>query len=132
MSVASQQANMLFHLLQTSDRDPLATLAKTFLTKAEALIADPWAMSAIPDFIYPETIGQRPPDLEDRLNVQRALGRLVARDTEVHKLLVEIRHLLKPLSLLDSPSIVRRVKQEISRASQGQNRSKESTAPSRI
>jgi len=30
-------------------------------------------MSAIPDFIYPETIGQRPPDLEDRLNFQRAL-----------------------------------------------------------
>jgi len=132
MSVASHQANMLFHLLQTSDRDPLATVAKTFLTKAEALIADPWAMSAIPDFIYPETIGQRPPDLEDRLNFQRALGRLAARDTEIHKLLVEIRHLLKPLSLLDSPSIVRRVKEEISRASQGQNRSKESSAPSRI
>src|SRR5262249_46594403 len=72
MSVASQQANVLFHLLQTSDGDPLAMLAPTFLTKAEALIADPWAMSAIPDFIYPETIGQRPPDLEDRLNFQRA------------------------------------------------------------
>ena len=73
-------------------------------------------MSAIPDFIYPETIGQRPPDLADRLNFQRALGRLAARDTEIHKLLVEIRHLLKPLSLLDSPSIVRRVEEEISRA----------------
>jgi hypothetical protein len=76
-------------------------------------------MSAIPDFIYPETIGERPPDLEDRLNFQRALGRVAARDTEIYKLLVEIRHLLKPLSLLDDPSIVRRVKEEISHPSRG-------------
>jgi hypothetical protein len=117
MSVAAQQANMLFDLLQTSGGDPLATLARTFLTKAETLIAGPWAMSAIPDFIYPETIGERPADLEDRLNFQRALGRVAARDTEIYKLLVEIRHLFKPLSLLDDPSIVRRVKEEISQSS---------------
>ena len=74
--MASQQANMLFHLLQTSDRDPLATLAKTFLTKAEALIADPWAMSAIPDFIYPETIGQRPPRFRGSAQFSEGIGSL--------------------------------------------------------
>jgi len=73
MTIAVQEANMLFDLLQTLDGDPLATLAPTFLTRAETLIADPWAMSAIPDFIYPETIGERPGDLEDRLNFQSAL-----------------------------------------------------------
>jgi hypothetical protein len=65
------------------DEDPLATLVPTFLTKAETLIADPWAMSAIPDFIYPETIGERPRDLEDRLNFQSALGRLAVREVKV-------------------------------------------------
>jgi hypothetical protein len=60
MTVASQEASMLFDLLQTLDGDSLATLTPTFLTKAETLIADPWAMSAIPDFIYPETIGEYP------------------------------------------------------------------------
>src|SRR5271166_7131383 len=63
MTVASQEANLLSELLQTLDGDPLATLAATFLTKAVTLIADPWAMSAIPDFIYAETTGERPPDL---------------------------------------------------------------------
>jgi len=77
---------MLSELLQTMDGDPLGTLAATFLTKAETLIADPWAMSAIPDFIYPDTIGERPPDLEDRLNFQRALGRLAVRDAEIYEL----------------------------------------------
>jgi 2-polyprenyl-6-methoxyphenol hydroxylase-like FAD-dependent oxidoreductase len=120
MTVASQEANMLSELLQTLDGDSLATLVPTFLTKAEALIADPWAMSAIPDFIYPDTIGERPPDLEDRLTFQRALGRLAVRDAEIYKLLVEIRHVLKPLTLLDDPSIVKRVKEELADASQGE------------
>jgi hypothetical protein len=104
-------------LLQTLDGDSLATLAPTFLSKSETLIADPWAMSAIPDFIYPQTIGERPPDLEDRLNFQSALDRLAARDVKVHILLIEIRHLLKPLNLLEAPAIVRRVKEEMVNAS---------------
>jgi len=119
MTVASQEANLLSELLQTLDGDPLGTLAATFLTKAETLIADPWAMSAIPDFIYPDTIGERPPDLEDRLTFQRALGRSAVRDAEIYELLLEIRHVLKPLTLLDDPSIVKRVKEELADASPG-------------
>jgi hypothetical protein len=75
-------------------------------------------MSAIPDFIYPETTGERPADLEDRLNFQKGLARLVVHDPEVFKLLLEVRHLLKPLSALDDPSIVRRVNEELANASQ--------------
>jgi hypothetical protein len=54
-------------------------------------------MSAIPDFIYPQTIGERPPDLADRLNFKQALDRLGVRDVEIYKLSIEIQHLLKPL-----------------------------------
>jgi 2-polyprenyl-6-methoxyphenol hydroxylase-like FAD-dependent oxidoreductase len=113
MTVVSQEANILRDLLQTLDGDSLAALAPTFLTKAETLIAHPWAMSAIPDFIYPETVGERAPDLEDRLNFQRALDRLAVRDLKLYELLIEIRHLLKPLTLLEDPSIVTRVEEEI-------------------
>jgi 2-polyprenyl-6-methoxyphenol hydroxylase-like FAD-dependent oxidoreductase len=119
MTVASQEANLLSDLLQTLDGHSLATLAPTFLNKAETLIADPWAMSAIPDLIYPQTIGERPPDFEDRLNFQSALDRLAVRDVNIYKLLIEIRHLLKPLTLLDDPSLVMRVKKEMMGASQG-------------
>ena len=121
MTVALQEANLLFDLLRTLDGNSLGTLAPTFLTKAETLIADPWAMSAIPDFIYQETTGERPADLEDRLNFQRELGRLAVRDAEVLGLLTEIRQLLKPLSLLDDPSLVSRVKEEIAKGSQGKH-----------
>jgi 2-polyprenyl-6-methoxyphenol hydroxylase-like FAD-dependent oxidoreductase len=121
MTVALQEADLLFDLFRTLDGNSLATLAPTFLTKAETLIAASWAMSAIPDFIYPETTGERPADLEDRVNFQRALGRLAVHDAEVYELLTEIRHVLKPLSLLDDPSIVGRVKEEIAKDSPGKH-----------
>jgi hypothetical protein len=119
MTVALQEADLLFNLLRRLEGNPLTTLTPTFLTKAEKLISDPWAMSAIPDFIYPETTGERPPNLEDRLNFQRALGRLAARDAVTFELLTEIRHVLRPLSLLDGPSLARRVKEEMAKSSHG-------------
>jgi hypothetical protein len=63
--------------------------------------------------IYPQTTGERPPDLEDRLNFQKALDRLATRDVKIHELLREIRHLLRPLTLLEDPDIVKRVKEEM-------------------
>jgi hypothetical protein len=91
----------------------LSTLAHDFLTKAEDLIADPWAMSALPDFIYPKTTGVRPKDLGERLNLQKGLGRLAARDAAVFELLIDVRNLLKPLNVLDDPSIVGRIENEV-------------------
>jgi 2-polyprenyl-6-methoxyphenol hydroxylase-like FAD-dependent oxidoreductase len=113
MSVAAQEARLLFDLLGRFAGDLLSTLASDFLTKAENLIAEPWAMSAVPDFIYPETTGVRPRDFQERLDFQRGLGRLAARDASVFQLLIEVRNLLKPLTVLDDPSIVSRVEEEV-------------------
>jgi hypothetical protein len=92
-------------------RDIKAIGAAAHLVRSS--LNDPWAMSAIPEFIYPDTTGERTPDLQDRLNFRRALGRLAVLGAEVYELLVEIRHVLKPRTLLDDPAIVRRVKEEI-------------------
>jgi 2-polyprenyl-6-methoxyphenol hydroxylase-like FAD-dependent oxidoreductase len=113
MSVAAREASLLFDLLGRFNSDSLQTVAYDFLTKAEDLIADPWAMSAIPDFIYPETTGVRPKDLGERLNFQKGLGRLAARDAAVFELLMDVRNLLKPLNVLDDPSIVGRIENEV-------------------
>jgi 2-polyprenyl-6-methoxyphenol hydroxylase-like FAD-dependent oxidoreductase len=113
MSVAAREASLLFDLLGRSNNDLLSKLAQDFLPKAENLIADPWAMAAVPDFIYPETTGLRPKDLDKHLDFQKRLGRLAARDETVYELLMDVRNLLKPLNVLDDPSIVRRVEDEI-------------------
>ena len=117
MTVASLEAEMLFDLLPTLDGDSLANLAPAFLTEADEVITGPWAMSAMTDFVYPETTGERPPDFANRLNFQHALSRLAVRDVEIYKLLMEVRDVLKPLSALDDASVVRRVKEEMANVS---------------
>jgi 2-polyprenyl-6-methoxyphenol hydroxylase-like FAD-dependent oxidoreductase len=120
MSVAIKEACLLSELIRAVDRDSLGTLPVAFLSKAEAIVDDPWNMSAIPDFVYPDTAGERPADLENKLNFQLGVTRLATCDGEFYRLLLEIRHLLKPWNLLDDPSIADRVKAEMSRVSEDQ------------
>lgn len=113
ITVALQQATLLGRLLNTAAPDPLDTLAPAFLAEVEALIEQPWAISALPDFIYPQTRGQRPDDLKDRLNSQFALTRIATRDPAVYQLFTEVRHLLKPMSALNEPALVRGLEAEL-------------------
>jgi flavin-dependent dehydrogenase len=114
IAVALKEAQMLHRVLQTQALapDPLATLAQTFLAEAESLIKDPWEMSAVPDFVYPDTRGQRPPDLADKLQFQQALQSIAVRDPAMYKLLAEVKHLLKPSKVLEEPEIVQRAEEE--------------------
>jgi 2-polyprenyl-6-methoxyphenol hydroxylase-like FAD-dependent oxidoreductase len=113
MSSALRQASLLSELLGRSNHDLLSTLPHDFLTKADDIVAEPWAMSAVPDFAYPETTGVRPKGLEERLNFQKGLSRLASRDADVLELLLDVRSLLKPLKALDDPSIVSKVENEL-------------------
>jgi 2-polyprenyl-6-methoxyphenol hydroxylase-like FAD-dependent oxidoreductase len=118
MSVATKEAGLLHHALQTHavEPDPLATLAQDFLADAEKLIETPWAASALPDLIYPQTRGERPADLEERLKFQGALNRIAVRDPAIHKLLFEVQYLVKPVSALDDPKIAEKVAAEMAKA----------------
>jgi 2-polyprenyl-6-methoxyphenol hydroxylase-like FAD-dependent oxidoreductase len=109
MSVAAQEAVLLRRLLGNREGDPLARLAPAFFAEACGLIETPWASAAVPDFAFPETKGQRPPDLDRMLKFRRALNRLAAADPAVHKLMSEVGHLLKPRSVLRDPALVERV-----------------------
>jgi hypothetical protein len=67
-------------------------------------------LAAVPDLAHPKAQGERPEDLEQRLEFGEALNRLAAQDADVHKLFVEVLHLLKPQSVLREPDLVERVK----------------------
>ena len=111
MSVAAQEACALRRFLaaRSAERDPLDGLALAFLTEADALIATPWAQAAIPDFIHPDTRGERPEHFEQTLKFGFALTKLMARDPAVHKLAAEVQHLLKPRSVYFEPDLMQRV-----------------------
>ena len=112
MSVAAQEACLLHELLRrrADQTDPLAGLAPAFFAEAVTLIETPWALAVVPDLAHPGTEGQRPKDLQQRLEFGEGLNRLAAHDAAVHKLLFEVLHLLKPQSVLREPELVERVK----------------------
>lgn len=118
MSVAAQEARALGQLL--ADREPspapLEGLAQAFFAEVEAIIDTPWAMAAIPDFIYPETRGERPADFEQQLKLGMAMGKLAARDPAVHKLVVAVAHLLKPRRVYQDPELQQRLREVMAEA----------------
>jgi 2-polyprenyl-6-methoxyphenol hydroxylase-like FAD-dependent oxidoreductase len=111
MSVAAQEACALSRLLasRAAERDPLERLAQAFFPETAALIVTPWAQAAVPDFIHPETRGERPPNFEQSLKIGQAITRLAARDPDVHKLTAEVNALLTPRSVYADPEFRQRV-----------------------
>jgi 2-polyprenyl-6-methoxyphenol hydroxylase-like FAD-dependent oxidoreductase len=110
MSVAAQEAVVLNQLLESRCREaaPLDGLAHDYLVRIQDLLEAPWAVAQT-DFIHPLTRGARPPDFEKRLQYGAALTRLAAEDPETHRIVIEVRHLLRPQSALREPELARRV-----------------------
>jgi hypothetical protein len=110
MSVAAQEAHVLASLFESRRRrvDPLDGLAEAFFVEIQPLLEAPWAV-AMADLIYPQTLGERPPDFEMRLQYAQSLMRLAAEDYETDRILFEVRSLLKPQSALSQPELVSRV-----------------------
>ena len=88
-------------------------LAIEFLSQAQTLIDAPWWQAAIPDLLDPLTIGARPADLSDSLRFGAALAKLAYRDAEIHKLMLEVQHLLKPRNMLRTPEILALIQAEV-------------------
>jgi 2-polyprenyl-6-methoxyphenol hydroxylase-like FAD-dependent oxidoreductase len=109
MSVAALEACLLKRLLEDLGKvsNPIAALAPIFFAEVQTLIETPWSV-AILDFVFPDTRGQRPADFETTLKFGIALTRLAAEDPAVHKLTVEVQHLLRPRSVYRDPALVHR------------------------
>src|SRR5262249_50971423 len=86
---------------------------QAFLIGVQPLIEAPWMLSAIPDFAFAETRGDRPSDFADTLKYNVALMRIAHRDPAVHKLLIEVLHLIKPPSRFREPELERRIRAEM-------------------
>ena len=102
MSVAALQVKALQQLLteRTVEARGLAGLALTFFAKAAEVNAAPWMLAANFDFLYPQTKGERPPDLKESTRYFAALDALTSDDVEIQRLVTEVFHLAKPLSAL--------------------------------
>jgi 2-polyprenyl-6-methoxyphenol hydroxylase-like FAD-dependent oxidoreductase len=110
MSVAAQEAVVLSELLDLRcyDTAPLGDLGRDYLVRIQDLLEAPWAVAET-DFVHPKTRGVRPADFERRLQYGAGLTRLCAEDPEAHRIVIEVRHLMRPQSALREPGLARRV-----------------------
>jgi hypothetical protein len=109
MSVAALEAEAVWNSLKT-EQGTLLNYPLAFLRLADQTIATPWNMAALPDLAYPDTRGERPPNLKQSLMFGAAFMELAARDASVHKLMWEVRSLLKPYSAVTSdPGLMQRI-----------------------
>jgi hypothetical protein len=90
-----------------------ASFARSYFAALEPLVDTPWRMAAIPDFVYPQTRGERPPDLAQQLAFGMATARVAARDPAIHRLQVEVQHLLKPRSAFREPEVMQKIEAEM-------------------
>jgi 2-polyprenyl-6-methoxyphenol hydroxylase-like FAD-dependent oxidoreductase len=112
MSVAAKEACVLRDILDARvlEPDPLKGIGQKFFAAIQEVLDTPWSSAAISDFVYPETRGDRPADLENTLKFGQAMVVLAARDADVHKLRLEVMNLLKPRTVFRDPEFVARVR----------------------
>jgi 2-polyprenyl-6-methoxyphenol hydroxylase-like FAD-dependent oxidoreductase len=108
MSSAAQQAAVLATCVDRSGvQDP--QLWRAFYRKAKKVIANPWAIAAGADFIFPETTGPKAPGTD---LINRYLARVAVasqHDVAVAAALWDVQGLLAPPPSLLRPSMAIRV-----------------------
>jgi hypothetical protein len=111
MSAAALQAKLLGEVLSehlSVKRDADGVAAK-FYSRATQLNRTPWKLASGFDFAFPQTRGERPAGAEDRARYLEMLDRLQTKDPEIRRLMSEVFHLVKPLSVLFEEPIRSRV-----------------------
>jgi hypothetical protein len=107
MTLAAQEAVLLGRLVAAGhDGGPerVRGLAAAYFSGLGSILDYPWAVAA-GDFVYAATSGDKPDDYEETARFNAALSRLAADDADVHRLMVEVGHLLRPPSAYDDEGV---------------------------
>jgi 2-polyprenyl-6-methoxyphenol hydroxylase-like FAD-dependent oxidoreductase len=114
MSVAAIEAQELKLRLErwSGGDDRLDCLAPEFFAAIGQVLDTPWDVAKL-DFIHPQTRGDRPDGFENTLKFLVALNRLAAREPAVHKLMMEVQHLMKPNTVYRDPEFRRKIAAEL-------------------
>jgi 2-polyprenyl-6-methoxyphenol hydroxylase-like FAD-dependent oxidoreductase len=112
MTLAAQEAVLLGRLLAAGNGggpERVRGLAAAYFAGLGSILDYPWAVAA-GDFVYAATSGDKPDDYEKTARFNAALSRLAADDADVHRLMVEVGHLLRPPSAYDDEGVAARLR----------------------
>ena len=112
MTLAAQEAVLLKRLLaadHSGESEPARALAAAYFAGLGSILDYPWAVAA-GDFAYAATTGDKPGDFAETARFNAALSRLAAEDAGVHRLMVEVGHLLRPPSAYADEGVAARLR----------------------
>ena len=91
------------------ERDPLDGWRPAYFTEVARIIETPWATAAIPDFVHPDTRGERPPTSRRRSGSGWPSSSWPPATRPFTGSRRRSQHLLKPRSVYQDPELVQRV-----------------------
>lgn len=102
MAVAAQHALAIRDLLVelAANGGGLADLGLDALARVSEESGTAWNMSAPIDLVYPQTTGERPPDLVEKTEFSKYIRRRIEVDPDLHALYFRVMNLLEPGSKL--------------------------------
>lgn len=119
MSSAALQVQALQNLLNErvagGESAPLDHLGMAFFPRAADVIVAPWIFASGLDFMFPQTVGQRPPNMSEGAAYFAALDALSAEDPDVQRILMEVIQLARPLMTLWQEPLFSRANERILR-----------------
>jgi 2-polyprenyl-6-methoxyphenol hydroxylase-like FAD-dependent oxidoreductase len=111
MSAAAKQVEILQEILFDCAKQSrgLSGIAASFFTRAAEFNSTPWNLAAGADFAFPQTRGVRPRGTAEQAQYFQQLDKLAQEDSEVLRLMTEVFHLVRPLSVLQREPLRSRV-----------------------
>lgn len=102
MAVAAQHALAIRDLFLeiAASGGNLADLGSRALSRISEASSTAWGMSAPIDLVYPQTTGERPPDLIEKVEFSRYVRQRIEVDADLHALHFRVMNLLEPGSVL--------------------------------
>ncbi|HZC17956.1 MAG TPA: FAD-dependent monooxygenase, partial [Caulobacteraceae bacterium] len=111
MTLASVHVMGLWDILaeRAGSGGGLDGLAVPYFNRGHAFTKGVWQALENIEFGYVKTKGERPADIDMRIAFTNALRELIVEDAEVHKLMIEVGHLIRTGDALMRPDIRDRV-----------------------
>jgi len=110
MTIAALHAEILRDCLndRPDSGDGWASLSRHYITEALAVSKAAWQGAANADFVYPETEGQRPPDLAEQQKIRHAVRELMETDALLHRDAIHVQQMLLPSEILARPEVLKK------------------------
>jgi len=111
MTLASSHAMDLWDILagQAANDGVLDGLAKPYFDRVQRFTQSVWSTLENVEYTYAGTKGNRPADIDMRIAYRAGLRKLIDHDADLHKLLIEVGHLVQSSEVMLAPDIMARV-----------------------